>query len=388
MNAVPNFRQLFVSTGAIARLTGLAVVTSLGACAAMSNEPPIEMTYSNAPLTVAEVPEVDWDSAKTVHWLLADYVFSPDKPSFIAGTAYRLVIRNTGEGTHVVDAENFFNAVAVKSVEMSAFAGHTGDDHVDEALGPKGLDGVPSIPEINDGEVMASESADAASDPFADDAEGKKDEDTDDAANPFAAKPEDAEKREVEVEEAEDLPEEDKPAPADEPAAEDDTEPKTEMANNEDTKSSDSNDVAEDDDKNITEDVDNDIADEDDKDVADADDKDVADEDDKDVADDDAKDVVDEDDKDVTDEDDKDVAKKDDDDDAPEGTSQALDWKLMHVTEVSVEPGHETTIEFVAVRPGHYSLSSGDWLATIRGMFTIASIVAPEVETKTAAVSE
>jgi len=324
MNAVPNFRRLVVSTGAIARITGVVGIASLGACAVMSDEPPIEMTYSNAPLTVAEVPEVDWDGAKSVHWLLADYVFSPDKPTFTAGKAYRLVIRNTGEGTHIVDAENFFNAVAVKSVEMSAFAGHTGDDHVDEALGPKGLDGVPSVPEIDDGEVMASESAEAASDPFADkpeDAEANKDEDTDDAANPFAAKPDDDG------------------------------------------------------------------------------DKDVADDGDKDVADDDNKDVADDDNKDVADDDDKDVAEKDDDSDdapdgtstegtSPEGTSKVLDWKLMRVAEVSVEPGHETTIEFIAVRPGHYSLSSGDWLATIRGMFTVASIVAPEPETKTAAVSE
>lgn len=325
MNAVPNFRRRLVSTSAIAKIVGIIGVASLGACAVMSDEPPIEVTRSNTPLSVAEVPEVDWDGAKTVHLLLADYVISPDKPSFTAGTAYRLVIRNTGDDTHVVDAEYFFNAVAIKSVQMSAFAGHTGEDHVDEALGPKGLDGVPSVPDIDDGEVMASESAEAA------ESGDKADTDADDAANPFAAKPEEAEETEASVEQTAETPEEDKPAPADEP--------KSEMAVDEDKPAPASESES----------------------AAQADDADENTE----------------------------VAEKDgDNDDAPESASSAPDWELVRVANVSIEPGHVTTIEFIAVRPGHYRLTSGDWLATVRGMSTIASIVAPEAETKTAAVSE
>ena len=68
-----------------------------------------------------------------------------------------------------------------------------------------------------------------------------------------------------------------------------------------------------------------------------------------------------------------------------ESQPDAAAWEPLQVTEIAIEPGHETTVEFVAVRPGSYGLSSADWIPTILGMFTLAIIEAPAAEAETAA---
>ena len=253
---------------------------------------------------------VQWDRIKSVHWLLAEYLFSPEDPSFTQGSAYRLVIRNTGEKRHVIVADDFFRAIAVKTLQISAFAGHTGEDHVDESLGPVGLKGVPVIPVIPDSELMSGEADLTAT------------------ANPFAAEPE-------EDDQASDGDEESETAPIE--SAED-------VAPDDDV-SREPTEVAEipTDDEPTTEPL-----------AETSDDPKEADETSAEMVE-----MVD-----------------------------VIDWAILPVTEIAVEPGHETIIEFVAVRAGRYDLYNGNVLSTIRGMFTTASIIDPQAETKTAAVSE
>jgi hypothetical protein len=256
----------------------------------------------------AEIPDIQWDRVPTVHWLLADFVISQGSPTFQSGVAYRLVIRNIGEDTHVLNGLAFYDALAIKSVETSAFPGHSGEDHVEEPIGAKGLDGVPKIPEIN----------------------GISDDDEDfDSANPFAAAPG----------EDDDSPNPFAAQPGDGDEATDDSDPYSE----------------------------NPVAEIPDDEIPAADDEPVQDNQSA-----------------AADGDDQTAAMVDEADADPVPAA----WRPLKITEISVEPGHETTIEFIAIRPGVYSLSSARWLSAIFGMFARATIEPPsddEAETETAA---
>ena len=364
----------------------LTVVMVLG-LAGCSGLRPVEQVA--VPITSDEIPDINWPAVPTVHWLVADYTISPNSPQFQSGQAYRLVIRNTGDRTHVLDGQDFFDALAIKSLTMSAFAGHTGDEHVDEPIGPKGQDGVPKLPVLIDTAPPSGSEADGedsanpfaaddkegdSSDPFA--AEEKGDGETagqSSAANPFAEKPtDDSEappaKEPVDTDvKVKGLPE---PEPKQEMAADDaaKSEPKTII---EDAADDDAGDPAEV--KEVASDTDiDDAADNEPTASPDDDDKDVASDDDKDVASDDDKDVASDDDKDVASADDKDVA------------SDGKAWTPLQISEITIESGHETTLEFVAIRPGRYPLGSAHVLPTVFGMFTLATIKAPNGETKTA----
>lgn len=345
-----------------------ALALSIAACSGAPEFTPAFDGMTTPIVTSDEVPEIEWDKVRTVHWLLADYAISPSSPTFTSGTAYRLVIRNTGLGTHTLDAPDLYAALAIKSVKMSTFAGHTGDNHVDEFIGSRGLKGVPELPEIIEVEDADDAAADSAN-PFAADAASEGD----DMADPFAEKPAD---REVAVEDA--APVDENAAPEQEVAVDDEPLPEADAAPEQEAAA---------DDKPLSEDEPAkdekvEVA-EDDAAAPTADAVTPPAEDEKvEVADDDA----------VTPptDDSEDMAKDDSDVDSDAAGDQTAEsaeaWTPLQISEISVDPGHETTVEFVAIRPGRYGLSSADTLATIFGMFTLATIEPPVTETTTAAV--
>ncbi len=354
-------------------LLTVVMVLGLAGCSGLPALRPVEQVAM--PITSDEIPDIHWPAVRTVHWLVADYTISPKSPLFQSGQAYRLVIRNTGDRTHVLDGQDFFNALAIKSLTMSAFAGHTGDEHVDEPIGPKGQNGVPILPVLIDTASPPDSEADGedSANPFAaDDKEG--DGETagqSSAANPFAEEPtDDSEappaKEPVDTDVKVKGPAAPEPTVAPEPkqkmAADDaaKSEPETII---EDAADDDVDDPAEV--KKVASDTDIDDA---------ADDKPTASPDD-DVA-------KSDDDRDLAADDDKDVAA--DDDKETKSTPAGEAWTHLQIAEITIEAGHETTLEFVAIRPGRYPLSSAHVLPTVFGMFTLATIEAPTGETKTA----
>jgi len=387
MHAPRTIKSLILST---------AMVLGAAGCSGLPELRPTEQAA--APISADEIPDINWPTVRTVHWLVADYTISPKSPLFQSGQAYRLVIRNTGDRTHVLDGQDFYNALAIKSLKMSAFAGHTGDEHVDEPIGAKGLDGVPTLPKLTALESPESEpEGEDSANPFAGDGEDG------DTSDPFAAKEEGDEESGDQSTSAtnpfaEEPTDDSEAAPAKEPV---DTDVKVKGLPEPDSDSDSEQDMARNDEAepeqpvSIIEDAADDNVDDPtgakkadaEKDIDDAADDEPAatpesdetpptSDDDSDIA------ANESESKDDTDDENKDIAS--DEDEGTETTPAGEVWTPIQISEIAIEPGHETTLEFVAIRPGRYALSSAHVLPTIFGMFTLATIDAPSGETKTA----
>jgi len=351
----------------IAVLTGVFL---LGACESWHNYSPLRDQLPQTHPTMAEIPAVDWQKARHVQLLMTEFAFSPTEPKFVAGDAYRMVLRNGGEETHILTGTNLWRAIAIRNIEITPWLTHGSDGHVDKPVGPKNADRVPKLPAstqletvvdktraesaktqakikaIEEAAAKAYEEGKAAGgEPEADDPFAEKPEESDETASaddPFAEKPEESDAAEEDPFAAK-TEEDDSPieteGPADENPAETEELKETETADIEDG--------------DETDEADDDVTAEDGDTEEEGENADTGDEENGEAAPDNG-------------------------------------WTPIIVENIEVPPGHEAVIEFVAVRPGVYGFWSEIGPFVAMGMFgeaTIEVITEDEAEVETAAVT-
>ena len=394
-------------TSRAGRLGVLAGIMLLGACTSWHNYSPLRDPPPQTHPTVAEIPMVDWKKARQFRMLMTEFAFSPKEPTFVAGDAYRLILRNAGEETHIITGTNFWRAIAIRNIVLATWMPHGSNGHVDKQVGPKGADLLPVLPKAFELDTIVDKTradsakaqakkaavvkaaeeayeaekkqggveAEEADNPFAapaeddegvsaDDPFAAKTEDTDEATeaeDPFAADTEDADEAETADDPFAAKPEEsDEAETADDPFAaetEDDDSP-TPADNASDENTADTEETED------TETADVEDGEENDK----ADDDDVAAEDG---------------------ESDEETESADVDEAEDGGEAPDTGWTPIIVDAIEVPPGHEAVIEFVAVRPGVYGFWSEIGPFVAMGMFgeaTIEVVTEDEAEVETAAV--
>ena len=386
------------------RFAILTGVLLLGACESWHNYSPLRDELPQTHPTLAEIPVVDWQKARHFRMLMTEFAFSPTEPKFVAGDAYRMVLRNAGAQTHILTGTNLWRAIAIRNIEITPWLPHGSDGHADKPVGPKNADLLPTLPASTDLETVVDktraesaktqakiksieeaatkayeakkEAGDApeADDPFAAPAEeGEAGASSDD---PFAAEAEDADETAAAEEPFAEKPEDaDETASADDPLVEkpeesDEAEEDPFAAKTEDDDSPIETDGPADENPAETEELKE-------TETADAEDDGEADNADDDAAAEDGDAEEESENADTGDEDDGEAA--------PE-----TGWAPIIVENIEVPPGHEAVIEFVAVRPGVYGFWSEIGPFVAMGMFgeaTIEVITEDEAEVETAAVT-
>jgi len=419
----------------IAVLTGVFL---LGACESWHNYSPLRDQLPQTHPTMAEIPAVDWQKARHVQLLMTEFAFSPTEPKFVAGDAYRMVLRNGGEETHILTGTNLWRAIAIRNIEITPWLTHGSDGHVDKPVGPKNADRVPKLPAstqletvvdktraesaktqakikaIEEAAAKAYEEGKAAGgEPEADDPFAEKPEESDETASaddPFAENPEESdETASADDPFAEDPEEGDDTASADDPFAEKPDE-SDEAASADDPfaeKPEESDETASADDPFAEKPEESDAAEEDpfaaktEEDDSPIETEGPADENPAETEELKETETADIEDGDETDEADDDVTAEDGDteeegenaDTGDEENGEAAPdngWTPIIVENIEVPPGHEAVIEFVAVRPGVYGFWSEIGPFVAMGMFgeaTIEVITEDEAEVETAAVT-
>jgi len=420
------------------RFAILTGVLLLGACESWHNYSPLRDELPQTHPTLAEIPVVDWQKARHFRMLMTEFAFSPTEPKFVAGDAYRMVLRNAGAQTHILTGTNLWRAIAIRNIEITPWLPHGSDGHADKPVGPKNADLLPTLPASTDLETVVDktraesaktqakiksieeaatkayeakkEAGDApeADDPFAapaeegeagassDDPFAAEAEDADETAaadDPFAEKPEDADETASADDPFAEKPEEtDETASADDPFAEK-PEETDETASADDPlveKPEESDEAEEDPFAAKTEDDDSPIetdgpADENPAETEELKETETADAEDDGEADNADDDAAAEDGDAEEESENADTGDEDDGEAAPE-----TGWAPIIVENIEVPPGHEAVIEFVAVRPGVYGFWSEIGPFVAMGMFgeaTIEVITEDEAEVETAAVT-
>ncbi len=421
------------------RIAVLTAVILLGACESWHNYSPLRDELPQTHPTMAEIPVVDWQRARHFQLLMTEFAFSPTEPKFVAGDAYRMVLRNGGEETHILTGTHLWRAIAIRNIEITPWLTHGSDGHVDKPVGPKNADRVPKLPEstaletvvdktraesaktqakikaIEDAAAKAyeakkeaggepeadnpfaapaedGEAGAAADDPFA--AEPEEADETASADDPFAEKAEDNDETASADDPFAEKPEDnDETASADDPFAEK-PEDNDETASADDpfAEKSEVGDEAEEDPFAAkTEDDDSPIETDEPADENPAETEGLKETETADADDDDESDKADDDDVAAEDGDaEEEVESADTDDEDDGGTAPDNGWTPIIVENIEVPPGHEAIIEFVAVRPGVYGFWSEIGPFVAMGMFgeaTIEVITEDEAEVETAAVA-
>lgn len=65
------------------------------------------------------VSAADWDSMVTVTVEMSEYSFTPQSLTFVAGTPYKLEIKNVGDSKHYFTAEAFYRSIALRKSQTS-----------------------------------------------------------------------------------------------------------------------------------------------------------------------------------------------------------------------------------------------------------------------------
>ena len=404
------------------RIAVLTAVFLLGACESWHNYSPLRDELPQTHPTMAEIPVVDWQKARHFRMLMTEFAFSPTEPKFVAGDAYRMVLRNGGEETHILTGTNLWRAIAIRNIEITSWLPHGSDGHVDKPVGPKNADRVPKLPESTSLQTVVdktrAESAkaqakikaieEAATKAYED---KKKAEDAPEADNPFAAPAEDgeagassddpfaAEPEDADETASADDPFAEKPAENDETASADDPFAEKPEENDETASADDpfaekpekSQEAEEDPFAAKTEDDDSPIEKDGPADENPAETEELKETETADAEDDDESDKTDDDDLAAEDGDAEEESETADTDEGEDGEAAPdTGWTPIIVENIEVPPGHQAVIEFVAVRPGVYGFWSEIGPFVAMGMFgeaTIEVITEDEAEVETAAVT-